>query len=70
MFPLFIFTFSFVSRESFSFLDKIPEAFVFARSFMHFEFIFVFFYWRLLIFRSDIIRSVNIYGTLNIQRSS
>ena len=41
MFPLFIFTFSFMSRESFSFLEKIPEAFVFARSFMHFEFIFM-----------------------------
>jgi len=40
MFPLFIFTFSFVSHESLSFLEKIPEAFVFARSYMHFECIF------------------------------
>jgi hypothetical protein len=34
------FTSSFVSHESFSFLSKIPETFVLARSFIHFSLIF------------------------------
>lgn len=64
------FLYSFVSRESFSFLSNIPEAFVFTRSFTHFAFVFSILLLMALDFPFGIIRSVNIYGTLNIQRSS